>query len=579
MKKNVWTWMLAAGMVLAGCSDDVDVPGGGNGVVDGVTGYVQLALNLPTAGMSTRAENDNFDDGLADEYKVNSGIIAFFTGVSTGTDEDATFVKAYALEGLENWTPVGTTTDQITTKKVVVSEAPMATEGNTMYALVFLNPNGVVTSTNNGLTINGTSLTAGTSKLSDVRTFIGGQVVKTYIGENKDSFFMSNAPLASTEESSVKVQTLVPVTVYKTEAEAEGATTPDEIYVERAVGKVTLDGFTHSDNKYTITVDGDNNIYEGDVVTLEGWTLNMTNKSTAVVRNVTGASTTWVNYKTTSDYAYFFGSLSANIIGTNQYRIYWAVDNNYDSDDTNSDGYNVYDKDTDDTSISWNTDAETDDASHPLYCLENTMDATLAQADPAPITYVLLKTKYDFGEGDDGTSFFVVTNAPTKGTMAETDFESYVNEQMGYTNDNSSSVVSVSENAEGGTYDTADEIKTLFNLTDSEADTKAKAILTKIGTIKFYKNGTTYYYASYIKHFGDTYTLDPRDPNVTATDKTDTKCLGYYGVVRNNWYELNITGISGPGEPEITPPSDNYGYVSVSINILSWAKRHQDVEL
>ena len=584
MKKNVWTWMLAAGMVLAGCSDEMDEGGGGNGVVDGVTGYVQLALNLPTAGMSTRAANDNFDDGLADEYKVNNGIIAFFTGATTGTDEDATFVKAYALEGLENWTPVGTTTDQITTKKVVVSEAPMVAEGNTMYALVFLNPNGVVSSTNNGLTINGTSLTAGTSKLADVRKFIGGQAVETYTGDDEDSFFMSNAPLASTETvdgtSSVKVQTLVPVTVYPTEAEAEGATNPDEIYVERAVGKVTLDGFTYDEtgDKYTITVDGDNNIYEDDVVTLEGWTLNMTNKSTAVVRDVTGASTIWANYKTTSDYAYFFGSLFANIIGANQYRIYWAVDNNYDSDDITSDGFNVYDNTTSDESISWNTDAETDDASHPLYCLENTMDATLAQADPAPITYVLLKTKYDFGEGDDGTSFFVVTNAPTKGTMTESDFESYVNGQMGYTNDNSSAV-SVSESAEGGTYDTADEIKTLFNLTGDDADTKAAAILAKIGTIKFYENGTTYYYASYIKHFGDTYTLDPRDPNVAATNKIDAECLGYYGVVRNNWYELNITGISGPGEPEITPPSDNYGYVSVSINVLSWAKRTQDVEL
>jgi len=574
MKKKKYLAGALAALMMVGCTDELDENTGGSDVVEGVTGYVQLALNLPTESVTTRAENDKFDDGLANEYNVNNGIIAFFSGATIGTDEDATFVKAYALDGLENWTPVGTTTDQITTKKVIVQEAPIAAEGYRMYALVFLNPNGVVSSTSNGLTINGTSLVAGTSKLSDVRTFLGGQDAKTYTGIDEDAFFMSNAPLASNEDKTVKIQTLVPVTVYQTETEAEGAMTPDEIYVERAVSKVTLGGFKYDDtgDKYTITVDENDNIYDGDVVTLDGWTLNMTNKSTAVVRNVTPATTTWINYQTTSGYRYFFGSTSANIIGLNQYRIYWAVDNNYGSNDISSDGYNVYDNTTNDEDIPWNSDAETSTESHPLYCLENTMDAQLAQSEPAPITYVLLKTKYNFGEGDDGTSFFVVTNAPTQGTMSQSDFLDYVNTQMGYGDNEKLTTIT----GDGKTVDTAEEVKTLFNLND---DTKAEAILAKIGTIKYYKNGTTYYYASYIKHFGDTYTLDPRDPNVAASDKTDGKCLGYYGVVRNNWYEININSISGPGEPEITPPSDNYGYINASINILSWAKRTQNVEL
>lgn len=576
MKKRFYVFsMLAAGMLFAGCSDDLEGGQDGPNVVEGVTGYARLALNLPTDGATTRADNDQFADGLLEEYTVNDGIIAFFTGRKTGTDEEATFVKAYSLNDLSNWTPVG---NQITTKKVVISEAPLPATGYQIYALVFLNPNGIVTSTDGGLSIKGGTAITTSSKLSDVRTFLTGQDVNAYTKKGDDaSFFMSNAPLASTaagESPAIKVQTLVPVHVYPTETEAEG-NRPNEIYVERAVAKVTLSGFEYDDNgeTYTKTVSDDSNIYDGDVVKLEGWTLNMTNKSTAVVRNVTPAADTWSGYQKNSS-SYFFGNMSANLLGSGQYRIYWAVDYNYDSDDSNSDGFNVYDKNT--ASIPWNEDAERakeeTNASHPSYCLENTMDAQLAQSDPAPITYVLLKTTYNFGAGDAGTSFFVVQNAPTKGTMTESDFVTYVNTQMNYSNGDA---VSVAEAAKGGTYDTAEEIETLFNVDN----TKAAAILAKIGTIKFYENGTTYYYASYIKHFGGTYTLDPRDPNVATPDKTDAKCLGYYGVVRNNWYDLNITRISGPGEPEITPPADNYGYINASINILSWAKRQQDVDL
>ena len=513
---------------------------------------------------------------------MNDGIIAFFTGSESETDEDATFVRAYSLNGLSNWTPVGSTTDQITTRKVVISEAPLPATGYQIYALVFLNPNGIVTSTNNGLSIGGTPLTASSSKLSDVRKFLTGQNVNAYTKKgDAASFFMSNAPLASTaagESPAIKVQTLVPVHVYPTETEAEG-NRPNEIYVERAVAKVTLSGFEYDDNgeTYTKTVSDDSNIYDGDEVKLEGWVLNKTNMSTAVVRNVTPAADEWSKYEKDS-YAYFFGATNGgNLLGNSQYRIYWAVDNNYKDGDTEDNAFNVYDE-TNDNSIVWNPDAETSTASHPLYCLENTMNTQKAMADDANITYVLLKTTYNFGEGE-GASFFVVQNAPTQGTMKQTDFESYVNTQMNYTSDGEK--VSVSDAAKGGTYDTADEIKTLFSSID---DAKAEAILAKIGTIKFYENGTTYYYASYIKHFGETYTLDPRDPNVAATNKTDAKCLGYYGVVRNNWYQVNVTGIAQIGDAEAPvipgkPDDTREQWIKAEINVLSWAVRTQDAVL
>ena len=92
-----------------------------------------------------------------------------------------------------------------------------------------------------------------------------------------------------------------------------------------------------------------------------------------------------------------------------------------------------------------------------------------------------------------------------------------------------------------------------------------------------------YYYTSLIQHFGDV----PTKVDGTINDLTDYKeemHLGRYGVLRNNWYELNITSVGGPGEPEIPkvpsePADGTEGYINATINILSWAKRQQDVEL
>lgn len=574
MKKKFYlVGMLAAGLTFAGCTDDID-DASGSGIVEGATGYVKVAVNLPTtSGNSTRGVNDNFDDGLADEYKVNSGIIAFFAGAS---ESEATLVKAYNMS-TGGWSISGNDDDQITTKSVVIQEAPIPADGNDLYALVILNPNSVVSvSPAGGLTINGSTMDAGgEATISNLQNFLQGQLVDSYTKKNDGaSFLMTNAPLA-VAGAPVTSTILTPVTVYTNKTQAEGATTPDQIYVERAVAKVTLKGFTHNeDGSYTIDVESDGSVFDGDKVTLTGWTLNMTNKSTALVRNVNVSDfNIWVNIANNIGTHYFYGAEEVDD-GINKTRIYWAKDMNYASTDIGSDGFNNYTSETDVASIAWNTYTDDDTPnSHPLYCLENTMDVEVAKQTPAPITYVLLKTTYDFDGEDADADFFMLQNDPSKGTMTQTDFLDEVNTLCGYTSEGDKLTITNLSSVDGGLIDTKDEIKALFGLTD---DAKAELVLSKVGPIKYYKEGVAYYYASYIKHFGDNYAVDPRDPNKNADETTG---LGYYGVVRNNWYELNISSISGPGEPEITPPTDNYGYINAQINILSWAKRQQDVNL
>lgn len=114
MKKTLLFSFALAGLMLGSCSSSDDLNGGGNntGSNQSGSGYISLSLNLPTrSGSVSRAENDKFNDGLADEYAVKNGTLILFEG----TDEaNATFAGAYSLKNL-SMNLVGTTEDNITT--------------------------------------------------------------------------------------------------------------------------------------------------------------------------------------------------------------------------------------------------------------------------------------------------------------------------------------------------------------------------------------------------------------------------------------------------------------------------------
>ena len=100
--------------------------------------------------------------------------------------------------------------------------------------------------------------------------------------------------------------------------------------------------------------------------------------------------------------------------------------------------------------------------------------------------------------------------------------------------------------------------------------------------IATYTSGESYYIAR-IKHFGDDLTPWNAGDDTYGTD--NVKYLGRYGVLRNNWYELTVNSVSGPGTPDVPtikptdPDDENYKYISVSVKILDWAKRSQSVDL
>ena len=97
-----------------------------------------------------------------------------------------------------------------------------------------------------------------------------------------------------------------------------------------------------------------------------------------------------------------------------------------------------------------------------------------------------------------------------------------------------------------------------------------------------YVDGVSYYIAR-VKHFGDY--LTKWEAGNDTYNSNNANWLGRYGVLRNNWYELSVNNVSGPGYPDVPkvnpkdPDDENWQYINVSVKILSWTKRSQDVNL
>ena len=267
---------------------------------------------------------------------------------------------------------------------------------------------------------------------------------------------------------------------------------------------------------------------------------------------------------------------------TNPVRTYFAEDPNYSTNGT-------FALDADGSGATLNE-------SQPGYCLENTFD--LSRQIGTQATRVLLKASYapKLGAGESsfsgalsgytaGDKFFIMGSQPAtlysaqelakiiEAEVVKDDLYDFTISQ-GTTPDVDETKLKAAS-ATNKLAITAD----LFKDGAVTGDSDAFSELTDALMIKVYDPSATYYEIP-IKHFGDALT-----PWTTGSYGTNEKAyLGRYGVVRNNWYEINIKSVSGPGDP--VPPTPDGGqidkdtrYISFTINILSWAKRSQDVHL
>lgn len=578
MKKTLLFSVALAGLMLGSCSSSDDLNGGGTGKfgADG-QGFVNVTLNLPTQPQSTsRAINDEFDHGDATEYNVKDATLILFAGADEATAE---IKAAYNLSG---WKKNLTPSAQISTtlSKVQKINVISASSTDKIYAFVVLNHNDAlkVTSTNT-LQVNGTDFTGTFEDLSkkDINTPL-----------TKDNLMMSNAVIisksGSADFSSEKATTLTDVTnkIYKTESEATTHSAAD-IYVERLAAKVTLAKATGTS---TNTVSVGTATAKTFSYSLEGWRLANVNTSSYLTRQY---DNTWNSYMsnaadftTTShvDYdnnSYRFAGISAIATGKG-YRTYWGKDANYDSEASFSDGTNEPNLLGDEST----------------YCYENTFN--VAYQNVKETTCAIVKMKITPNGYSDGTFFTIDDNKGVVYPIAEVKKEigKRFLAEIGATNVKANYYPGTTATINVKDVEFADAAGvvtiTKMTLTDGahDKDVTAADLATFKPTIKVneFKDGFAYY-TILIKHFGDE--LTPWNPSTKATESypgTDNEknWLGRYGVLRNNWYKLEVTGVaaigaSTPGELNVnhdTTPDDNLKrYISCKINALSWAVRTQ----
>ena len=634
MKMNrLFLMALAAGMLVS-CSDEATAPETSVRPSQGETGYIALSINMPqTSGNGTRA-NDSFDDGIPAEYQANDATLILFTGDS---ESEATVKGVYDMGKPVPQAEGGNITVKYNTVQQITNPAS-GTEK--LYAMVVLNNSGLIKvsgtdgaeSTLNGqkmTSMNFTHFTAATANylLTDANL----SAIANVSGSN---FLMSNAPLStavggSTAPSNPIINTLVEVNqnnIYPSKSAAQNgeATT---ITVERAVAKVTVKngatGATADDKKITS-------------FNIDGWTLCNTNKKSYFTRNVDCGSPAWWGYKngesSVTDYRFIGSDDVYTTTGTpsvSYYRTYWAKDPNYTSH--TDDDLNVV------TGIPASLKALDADA----YCLENTFN--VANQNQNQTTGVIVKatltvtgaesasdksfftlngdrsTIYKFADMLTQVKKFYLENASVKAACEDASTGLADSKQLEasdlvveLTNSDNQTKVSldgtddaISDFTKAGNYTltsiyvkdaSASKFKgsSVPEALKSTNSTLINTIKANVGTVSYYKNGEAYYYVL-IRHFDETQTpWDPEKleaaklsgsyPNSYQSKTAEENWLGRYGVVRNNWYQVNVTGIAQIGDAEAPvipgkPDDTREQWIKAEINVLSWAVRKQDAVL
>lgn len=571
----------------ASCSSNNDlVVGGGNGSGENESGtsYASITIDLPTTS-GTRAANDKFDGGTASEYAVNDATLLIFKKAGTSENEFE-YVETASLGNLEPWKKDNTTGNGITTEATITAKLEKATVGENgdYYALVILNKE--TKTGDDKVTLPSSPTTYGAWNAA---------TNATNLLDNTKGFYMANAPefKAADQEPTTLVQ-IKGIYRTKEEAHSKPGTT---VHVERGLAKVTVGKGTGKD--YFTGAKASGSKYSNDDVTITKWALDVTNKSSFPV-HVTSGLKSGVTSAGIPAYANIWQNAAATpgtIAATSRFvsqlpatgafkRVYWGIDPNYSKSLTDKDacGQEFTLVKADGSDAVWK--ASTD----PLYCLENTFDIThMLQGQT---TRVLLKATYTPSAvaSETDKTFFMIGNSSDiwTTTTLKAQIASKAKDALGLTTDPK---VELKEDLlKGGTHFLTTENVSIKDGETEKVDDKLVAQLNnKLGLdetngvgIKTYKNGESYYIAR-IKHFGDD--LTPWNAGDDKYDENNLKWLGRYGVLRNNWYDLTVNSISGPGYPDVpevkpdTPDDEDTKYINVSVKILDWAKRSQSVDL
>lgn len=307
--------------------------------------------------------------------------------------------------------------------------------------------------------------------------------------------------------------------------------------------------------KVTVSVNGAVTVPTGAHFAFQGWDLNITNKSVRLYTDLVSypnATTSGAQgvYRKDNNY-----TVAEQPSGTDAMKAAF----NYLTNGTGTDasGLSAVDK----------------AAGADLYCLENTMEADAQQL--GYTTKAVVKAKYapdGFSLGDSyffwNGAFFTLDGIKAaylthpEGTGLRADLPKFLLKAGIMTQ-------SVFDGNLAGKDAAVDGLT-------SASFTATSGIVGRYCAVRYYHQSVCYYDVL-IRH----------DQNVT-----DKMALGKYGVVRNNWYGLQINSVSNPGTPWIpdptdpedptkpdTPDDEDDFYLSVKITVNPWTYWSQGVDL
>ena len=561
--------VMATALVACSSSDDLTPNGNDNAVKPGEA-YASFRINLPTTS-GTRADAEGtptFENGDKNEYAVKDAALLLFQKNASG---DFVFKEVVDLGNMEPWT--SSSTSGITTTAKLTAKITKAEVGENKgyYALIVLN--------------NNSETAAKITYPTEGQTYAAWSQDEANATANylkyDNGFFMANAPkfVAGAPETLVEIKN-----IYASKQQAENSTATT-VYVERGLAKVSL--ASGSADKHVDIADGN---YAGDKVDIEGWTLDVTNTKTYPVHVTEGLwADTW---KTTVTPAATNGATMDRFHDTKLTefpRVYWGLDPNYSKNFAS-----VADCEGE-FKMAIKGDFKTDEeAKKPQYCLENTFDIDhMVQGQTTRVLFSAKYTPNGFGENE---TFYKMGNSSQlwNATKVEAQIKAKAMEVLGEAD--------------------ADKVKVTLNATENDL-TKAgvhlvaAANVTHVGGealkpaevnqlnaklgfkeatetdaavgLSTFESGVSYYIAR-VKHFNE---LTPWNPGDKTYAGNNANWLGRYGVLRNNWYELSVSSVSGPGYPDVpkvnpTDPDDvNDQYINVEVKILDWAKRSQSIDL
>ncbi len=555
--------LACAALMMSACSSDDPNNGGSTGVND----PQYLAVNIVNVGATPSRASEEYENGSADENKISKVRFYFFNGDGTPYLIKAPGADGVTGSGTVNWLEATPGDDNTT------SSTPSHVDKITNAVLVI---NGVqsaapsaIVAVVNPETVDPAALeNNGSMRLSQLReNAVGSTFYKTDAGKVTD-FVMSNSVFVNAGSDVCASLVAGHVATSADKAKAN----PVDLYVERVAAKVTADvdpnAFEKGDGSKwdatqygTKTAVGTIGAYDVYAV-IDGWGLADENGKAKVEKSV---NTAWtdailgITPWTTYDYRRSFWETSVEFnAGTNQ-----PVNHKFND-------------------FKANMKAE-------LYTLPNTPDNKITNVYDNNVTKFLVAATLKYKDEHDnwhpaeicrynGVMILGVDNLKTQVALT---FSKY------YTSTDGSNYTQLTKD----------------DITFAEPTTSMKNYQVT-PTLAADLTGTKQYYT---KASDGSYTPVTKDDVNTAigADKAEIRTegkayyyvpikhlgkageLGEYGVVRNHFYKITLTGINGFGTPVYNPelvidptvPTYDNTYLAARVQVLQWRVVNQNANL